>query len=257
MASEKDSAAPLAPYMPFKTFRTGVDTLAEGLPERIDASVFKSMSGTAQKQLFGSLRFFGLVDAELRTQPMLARLVESPADGRQQIVRGLLEDAYAAIFALDFNRITPAQLEEAFGQYKVGGETRRKAISFFAQGCAYAGIELPTRLFGARIGSGTSGGQRRAPRVKRQLKPAKIEQGDGDKGGGGYTPPPVDQGDRKTVPLRSAGAVTLIVNLVPFETSIEDRQWVFDLVDSLTTYERGADKPVRPATPVPNGSAAE
>jgi len=75
-------------------------------------------------------------------------LVQARGDDRKQILRVLLEGAYAPIFRdVPVARATIGQLETAFmASYKVLGDTRRKAVAFFVHAAQYAGIVLSPHI---------------------------------------------------------------------------------------------------------------
>lgn len=149
-----------APYIAYQTLRTFVAPLKEHvIPNRIDKSLLKSMSGAVQGQLMTALRFLELIDNEDRPTVLLQRLVASfDTDDWSRDLREVLEAAYPELFQLNLKSVSPGEFNEAFKKaYPCEGETLRKGVTFFQNAAREAGIELsPFLTKGSKPRSGAT-----------------------------------------------------------------------------------------------------
>lgn len=220
-----------AAYVAFRTFLGAIEALGQGVPKRIDRTMWRSQSGIVQSQIMMALRFFNLVDEEDRPTPALHRLVDSPEDKRREQIAALLLYAYHDIIEHDLTKTTPKMLEEAMEQYHVSGDTKRKAITFFLQAARFAELPMHPLLSGAiRNTSQTR---------KRRAKTRDMESTlDGrDTANDALARPTGTQ--LKAVQLRSGGLITVTVDVDVFAMSPEDRTFVFGVIDTLQKYEKG------------------
>jgi len=206
-----------APYVPFRTFLTALEGFQTGLPNRIDRSLWPSLSGAIQGQLLAAFRFLALVDEEGVPTPLLRELAAAGPEARKRLLRRALEKSYPDLIALDLTRTSPRQLEEALRRYGYTGATLRKAVSFFLQGAACADLPLSVLL---RKKTRRAGLRRAAPRHS----PAKSAA--------------ASAAESRTVRLRSGGALTLSTDVKFLELSREDREFVFSLLDQMAAYEQ-------------------
>ena len=80
----QERARAVPPYVPYRTFRTFLEFLLEGIPDRIDRSVWGSrFSGSSGSQLMTALKAFSLIDATGRPQKELERLVFAEGEERR------------------------------------------------------------------------------------------------------------------------------------------------------------------------------
>jgi hypothetical protein len=216
-----------AAYVSFKTFLSVIDALGQGVPKRIDRTMWRNQSGVIQSQIMMSLRFFNLVDEEDKPTPVLHRLVDAPTEKRQEQIGALLRYAYHDIIEHDLTKMTPKMLDEMMENYHVNGDTKRKAVSFFLQAARFADLPMHPLLSGVIRNS--------SPRPKRKKKGTYI----GDLNGRAEIQLPTQaQGNSKIVRMASGGTVTLSISADPFTLSAEDREFVFALVDKLQEYEQ-------------------
>ncbi len=92
-----------------------------------------------------AMRFLNLItDPGDEPTPTLVRLVKTSE--RKEVLSEVIQAKYEPLFnEIDVTRATLGQLEQAFGRlYKVEGDTRRKAITFFLHATQFAGIPLST-----------------------------------------------------------------------------------------------------------------
>jgi hypothetical protein len=228
-ATAPDLKTTPAAYVPFKTFLSSVDALGQGIPKRIDRTMWRSQSGVVQSQIMMALRFFSLLDEEDRPTPALQRLVDAPEQKRNEQIGALLRHAYRDIIDHDLTKMTPKMLDEAMENYHVSGDTKRKAITFFLQAARFADLPMHPLLSGAIRNS--------SPRKRRTKRDNDSDENSRNRGSETpavairtRTPP-------KVVNLRSGGSVTLAIDVDVFAMSPEDRAFVFGVVDTLQKYE--------------------
>lgn len=218
VAEEKTAAA----YLPFKTFLSAFDVFDHGVPHRIDRSIWRNQSGVVQSQIIMAFRFFRLIDESDSPRPALEKFVLNK-DKRKEYVGALLQHSYRSILDHDLTKTTPKMLNDDFDQYRVSGDTKRKAIAFFLQAAQYA--ELPmhpllntkTRTSNAvsrkRRKVGTPGGGKSA-----------AETAD-------VIPPDPGRGETKSIRLRSGAVITLQISANWLELPADERKFVFELID--------------------------
>ncbi len=133
------------PYLPYRTFRTFVDSLRQGVPSRIDRSVMPSFSGATQSALIKGLYFLNLIsDTGVPTQT-LVQLVMSEGAAQQQILQDVLQRAYTFLYGspdFDIRQASFNQFEERFRLAGVSGDTVRKCSTFFIGAATDAGLEV-------------------------------------------------------------------------------------------------------------------
>ena len=146
MLSQLDKAKNIPPYLSYISFQSFLDSLAQGVPTRIDHSVMKTMSGSQQSQMKQVLRYLNLTDNYGNATADLEALVESTDSQRRQLLDRIVRTAYDFLFTDSFTltRATAAQLEEKFRQAGASGDTVRKCVTFFVNIAKDAGIELST-----------------------------------------------------------------------------------------------------------------
>jgi hypothetical protein len=219
-----------APYLPFRTFLGALDALNHGVPPFIDRSIWRTQPGGVQGQIMGALRFFNLIDDSNKPTENLRRLIDKP-EHREKAIRALLEWAYADLIKGDLTKMTAKMLEDGMEQYGVGGETRKKAVTFFLQAARFADLALSPYLQ-AQI--------RATPGTRRKRRK------DDDGVPSSSAPTPVTGGARvgesETVQLKSGGSVTVTVSINPFSLEQADRTFVFDLIDKLKGYGKSDSK---------------
>ena len=239
----KDKAAV---YVSWKTFNGILDSLAEGIPSRIDKSVFVGQSGGVQSQLMAGLKFLNLIADDGTPTAALKAIAVNDEKARKEALQKVLKTAYADLFDMDLTAITSGQLYEQMGKaYSCSGETREKAIRFFLAAVQYAGLPLGRLLLQAKAATG--GLPRKARRTTTRTRTnGDLEEGDddGSEDDGGVVDEKPSAGNRmgRTVPLRSGGSVTVSAVVDMFSASEEDRAFLLHLVDKLKEYELAGSK---------------
>lgn len=163
---ERLSSVP--PYVPYRTFQTFLEFLQDGIPARIDRSVWGSrFSGSSGTQLMTTLKVLELVDANGHPEPVLEELVFAEGERRRSLLRGMLEDYYKPVFQLDLSRATKNQFHEAFRSFGAREGVLTKCEAFFIQAAQAAGIQLSQYILagrhqGRRKSAGSKGAGSRA-----------------------------------------------------------------------------------------------
>ncbi len=225
MAEDKKD---VAAYIPWKTLLTATEVLEQGLPRRLDPSVFPQFSGSIKSWTLSAFRFFGFIDAQGIVQPRLKAWVHE-SEQRPALMKEILLEKYPRVVALAAENGTVYQLKEAIGELGVSGTTLQKAMAFFIKASEFAQVPLPAAWKQARLSVGPRRPVRKAPASE------SLPRANGAGPSGEGTP----SSTTKTVSLESGGTVTLTILANPWTTSGEDRDWLFGLVDQLNAYESG------------------
>lgn len=177
----------IPPYLSYASFINFLNTLrSEGIPDRIDRSILRSMSGTLQAQLLSSLRYFKLIDDNNYVMPELEELVNSEGTERQDVLERLLKRAYPNILGDNTNgfRLSSAtthQFDEKFREYGISGDTVRKCQTFFLNAAKEAGIVVSSYIKpGMNRAEGTNvrvqGGPKKGNPVSQKAKSVNGEK---------------------------------------------------------------------------------
>lgn len=227
--AKTESKTAAAAYIPWKSLITSTQVLEQGLPRRLDRSVFTTFSGSMRSWLISAYYFLGFIDSAGNVQESLREWVGN-ADKRPQMMLAILRAKYPALMTLAAEPGTPQQMQKAFEVLGVTGTTAQRSIKFFIDACDFAGVPVPaswkkvrlsfksTRSSQARRGSGITGNAGRA---------AKQEKDDDDD---------EPRGPGETVHLRSGGKVTMIIDANLMRLSSADRDWLFGLIDQFQQY---------------------
>ncbi len=245
MEQSDDGKFSVPPYIAYRTFLNFLTKLEQAIPRRIDRSYWsRYYNGSVGSQLVSALRFLGLVEGEdNRTTQDLARLVREKAI-RKELLKEMLRKRFDTIFADvdDLSSVTHGQLEQSFKQhYKIEGESRRKAISFFVHAAQDA--EIPISPF-IRVNTN--------PRPSRSTSKPILKKKQQSK-----TPPPVNvstaapeldtvyttlpqpdttNGHTKTIMLRRNDSLSIIYTGDVLNMDKYDRELLFRLIDLLDSH---------------------
>ena len=141
------------PYVSYRTFRNFLELLKEGLPARIDRSVWgPRYSGTTGQQLMTALKALNLINENGTPNNSLENLVNSNGTQRQLLIKNILEEKYSEIFQIDLVRATRSQFNEIFRSVGINDGILNKCQLFFIQACPDAGIELSSYILARRHG---------------------------------------------------------------------------------------------------------
>jgi hypothetical protein len=167
----QDTKDRAAPFFSFSTFRTGLQVLGQGLPEKIDKTVFRSMDFNKQHQMVGALKFFGLIDEDGMTQDSLRTLVAAPDDQRAKHIKPLIEAKYPRVVELATKQASEADLLKAMRELGLNGEDPiRKGIAFYRQAAEFTGLPVSPHWPGGKPGRKPSGGAARSARKRPKSK---------------------------------------------------------------------------------------
>ncbi|MCH8995286.1 MAG: hypothetical protein IH959_10035 [Chloroflexi bacterium] len=215
-----------APYIPFKTFQTALETLEQGCPEKIDRSVWPSLSFSVQAHTLSAFRFLRLIDKDGNTQEDLWSLVIDPQK-RKVNLKDVLVKRYPDVAALGDTNATEQQLEEAMKRYDVSGEMLDKAIRFFLQAAKYVELSI-SPLWKA-------GRRKRAAGAKRASRPPRSKNGQS----GDRPPTPAEDDENlKVVTLSNGGTVKLVVDVDVTKMTTDERNFLFGIIDKMNDFEK-------------------
>jgi hypothetical protein len=223
--AETNGKTNTAPYVPYKTFVSTLDSFANFLPDRIDTSIWASYSGGMRSQLLSAYKFLGLISDDGKPKPELKKLADEK-ENRGALLRDILKRSYVDLLKLDLSKATPNSFDEELRKYNVEGDTRRKASAFFLTAAKAAGIPLSPLL--------TVRGGMAATRNK--STPRKSRDDAGNQGNLPPAPPQNITGPAKTVTLENGITLTLTTSADVFSMTKSDRIWVLSLLDLLDTY---------------------
>ena len=158
----------IPPYVSFKTFQTFLEFLSEGMPNRIDRSVWlNKFSGSNGTQIMTAIKFFNLIDKDGAPNDDFKNLVSRDLDLQKKIFRKLLYKYYSPIFNLDLTSATKAQLRESFRSFGTKEGVIVKCESFFIQAAKYSNIMLSSHILARRHNTNIS--------EKTKSKPTKSQ----------------------------------------------------------------------------------
>lgn len=229
--SSQSSAQPkqTAPYVPFKSFITGLDYLQQGLPVTLDRSAWPTFSGGLSGQMLATFRFLGLIDEEYGSTPLLERAIDP--DKRKAAVREGVLGGYRELVDMDLSRATPKQLADILGElYNVSGATHKKAMTFFLHAAKFIDLPLSPAITRKTRSSGPR--RRRAASVDPIVPLVDIP--DPNQSTPSTRRPP---GSSKTIALRGGGKATVAFDVDVWSMTPEDQQFVFGLIKSMNEYE--------------------
>ena len=150
----QEQPRPIPPYVPYRTFRTFLEFLLEGIPDRIDRSVWvPRFSGNSGIQLMTTLKVLELIDSDGRPTDELESLVHAEGDDRRTLLRRILERFYTPVFALDLSRASRGQFHEAFRSFGTKEGVLTKCEAFFIRAAQDAEIDLSRHILQGRHGA--------------------------------------------------------------------------------------------------------
>jgi hypothetical protein len=221
----KGKATP--PYLPYKTLISSLENLGQGVPPKIDRSIWKNQPGSVQSQILSAYKFLGLIDDLTNPTPTLKKLVEHRASPAS-VLKPLVEERFSDVLKHDLATMTTAMLNSEFETvYGVEGDVKKKATRFFLQAAKANGMTLSKFLLDqTRASSG--------PRKKRAKRADDTDDTDDVLDDDSVS----SKGTSKAINLRSGGGqLTISLSVDLFELSKPDRDFVFGLIDSLRDYE--------------------
>ena len=147
--TDQKPAAP--PYVAYKTFVNFIDTTLreDGVPSRIDLSLWGARPSGAAYATLAALKFLGLIDNQGRPSDQLRELVSADQAQRKVIFSEVLKDSYPGLFADSFNlkEATAGQFDEIICEnYNIHGSTVDKVAGFFISAAEDVGLPLSTHI---------------------------------------------------------------------------------------------------------------
>jgi hypothetical protein len=70
-----DESKSIPPYLPYKTLLSSLENLGQGIPPKIDRSIWKNQPGTVQSQILSAYKFLGLMNDTTGPTEALRELV--------------------------------------------------------------------------------------------------------------------------------------------------------------------------------------
>ena len=141
----------IPPYVAFKTFQTFLEFLSQGMPSRIDRSVWVNrFSGSNGTQLMTAIKFFELVDSNGVPSQDFNSLVSKDLSIQKKTLRKILFKFYDHIFELDLDNATRYQFREAFKKFGTKEGVLVKCESFFIQAAKFSDISLSNHILARR-----------------------------------------------------------------------------------------------------------
>lgn len=234
--ADAPAAAKVAPYLPFSTFQTALSALEQGVPRKLHPSLWRSLSGTAQKNIMASFRFLGFMNDADESMPLLKRLIDAKEDSeRKAVMRDVLSAAYPRAIELATENATAAELREAISMLNVQGDTARKAVAFFMKAAEWSELPISPHWKGVVKRGPASAARRPATR-----KPAAGPRVNGTRGGrGNETPPPAPTNANQRVVELPSGRITLTLDVNLLLMTDLERRFVFQLIDDMAAWGQG------------------
>jgi hypothetical protein len=154
------------PYVPYQTFEAFIERIKGTVtPNRVDSSLVRHLSGSAQSQLFIALRYLGLTQVDGKVNPSFKELVAAYKTPEwKSKLADLVKTAYADLIGeLDVTNATPAELKERFrDEGGVEGDTVEKCVRFYLMALKEADVKFsPVLKIRQRSPKGSSGARTR------------------------------------------------------------------------------------------------
>ena len=220
------------PYTSISTFNNFLDWLREMniVPSHIDRSLWSTkFGGSVGTQLMTGLRFLGLLKGEQPTERLVA-LARANAEDRKSLLANLLRDAYGEVVINELETGTPKRLNDALGGLGTTSSTHDKARSFLINAAKLADLPiLPAISKQARI---------RKPSVARRGKADANGESNPHRTNGEVK----EESDSGTLSvetriLPSGAKVSLSIDINPIALSIDERNWLFALIDAFKSQD--------------------
>ncbi len=144
------------PYVTYMTWARVLESVKERQPTRMDSSYYRELglSDSTGVTVKAALSFLGLVAGDGTPTQTLLDLASSEGDGRQRLMKQIVEESYAPIVSgIALERATMGHLQAAFAGIGARGNVGKKCVTFFLALAKDAGMELsPGLLTRSRVG---------------------------------------------------------------------------------------------------------
>lgn len=222
------TAKRIPPYLAFKTFLNSLDALSQGVPPKLDRSLWKGQSGINQGLIMSAYRYFHLVNENDESTADLVLLAQHPEKRAAKLKETIKQEYFSVLEKGDITKSTMRMLEDAFGAvYPLQGDTKQKAITFFLKAAKFSDLPLSPYLLTQLRESA------KKPRKSKQRELNGDEEaaiiGDiASQSAGAVT---------HSVQLKSGGIVSVTITANPFSMPTVDREFVFSMIDMVQKYE--------------------
>ncbi len=239
-----------APYSSTEPTIRAMETYREtgfgGAPVTVELISRMGYKDEVARRVVLSLAMLGLIDEAGMPTPAFVAFKQAPSSDYKQVLRDVLLEAYAAVFAvtgMELEKKTQVELEDAFRPYRPDS-LRKRMVSLFIGLAEYTG--LVEKIERKKPGPRTGASVRTAPRHPSAGEPKRRAP---DSSGTNPPPPPPPlrqdspNGDSHTVELRSGGQVTLAVSARMFDlVGTDDWEFVTQLIAAMKNYSQEAPK---------------
>ncbi|MCH9807389.1 MAG: DUF5343 domain-containing protein [Alphaproteobacteria bacterium] len=226
------------PYATFPSFLNFINKLREnGMPNRIDPSVFGNASGSLVYSVLSSLKSLSLIDEDGVPANCFIALVDAADEDRPQLLRQIVIDGYPSLFDgdLDLSNMTAGQFDDHIrSEFDVAGSTIDKIAAFFLAAAKYAGIPVSKHLE-KRTPISSSSNSRKSTRQRK-----RVDNGDNE---APATPPP------STPPSHVISEKALEYRLVDLMTEAANEPEVMQAIITVITFlkTKSASEPTKSA----------
>lgn len=168
MAADKETQIP--PYISYKSFKTFLRSLTQGIPPRFEKRMFAHMSGSTQNQLTQALKALDLIDDQWVRTDKLRTLVNAVNDeaAYRNALRPVLEHGYPFLKHFDLKGGTLGLLQEELQAMGASGGTVEKCVAFLIPAAKEAGMEVSTFIEKPTVRAHSNGAPRRRAKPARQ-----------------------------------------------------------------------------------------
>lgn len=238
-----------APYAPPATLMSVVNRHRQVAIPHFDVPTLEriGVSESLAPRTMQALRLLDLVSEEGNPTPAFEALRKSATPDFQGALASVVRDAYGPVFSIvDPTTATVSQIEDAFRHFSPAGQ-RGRMVTLFVGLMIEAGMrddnskrQIPQKQRPASVRNAA-----RLPERAKSVAPPEVpvsERSALSRGGAG---------DTYRVQLRSGGSVSVVMDVNLFELSVEDRQFVIDLVDQFKEYDSTGSISLREAEAAP------
>lgn len=198
----KEVSARKPPFLSFTTLTNFLDQFVDStVPSHIDKSIFPtSMSGGNQVYLQNALKYLGLVSENNVPSDEFHALVAAKEQDKARIWSEILHREYAFLLKdIELDRATTRIVVDKFKEVGMGGDTIRKAMTFFLHAAKAAKMTVSPHIKAPRpvppahpkAPKNTKGSEQKpAGSVAQQTVGIESNNGGGGTGGSKPTDPP-------------------------------------------------------------------
>lgn len=212
-------------YVRFFVFEKLLDHLAvHGSTDvPIDPEKIEGLTSSVKQPLLPSLRYLGLITSANRPTSQLLRLAMTPKSERAEFYAILIMDCYPFIVEKypSFKGINNKVLQREFEHLGFKGSTVQKGVSFFLELAKKANVSLDPLSFHELEHTNEEGSLSQAPRESDSVDSYVVRS------------------DTKKVILKTGGFIKLTVDTDWMSLAVEDREFIFSLIDQLNEYGKG------------------